>query len=653
MNNSNYQIKTLCFNTKYRKNRDTTQSHDCELYFPFDIKNILYLKLSSIELPNSYYVISKNNKSNNLGILLCEPIKYDKPISEGDIPQPNVKDDIRINDSVINYELTLKHNKYNKLAFINDITNLLYTSTKNDTKIIDMGYYDCTTFIDGITPETNEEINTTNTSNPIYNNTNITIINGVKGKGIVTVRHYYTNLMSFIFNNIGIMGLFANSSSIPIVDTDTNNLSNYNLDNIEILFENISYTGTNFFNKLNIELKKKLLINSGLNYPTTYTINIQRTYYNIQKKNVDIFKIQTDINVKFDINKGNTYTYIISLVDALTKNIIPYCKTKQGFIDFSKYNEIEININNTNSVNNIIDNKKIIINLPRKNMSIEEFLNEYSIALKNEFTTSNNDIIDSSIIINNKIDITMLRNYIKLNDNSVDVTEGIYAPDKFALMIQNTLNAYGNSGGEFKVEIEDGTFKTKVSHTGRNFRMFYRKDFIKNDGRYEQLQGDNSNSLLWTMGYREKYYGGGNYIVVDASDNPDTSENEGLITYTADDYYLYISEGIYNGENMNFYFLVDDGIVSGSKSNEIIIVQNDTYKSDNILTKIHMKGSILSIVFADPVNDGLQTRYYDQPVTIRRLKVKLIDDNLLPADLNNMDYSFSIEVGVLSKNAVA
>ena len=76
--------KTLSFNTLFRNNNIKTSSisTDCEFMLPLTIKNVISLKLTSLEFPCSYYTISDSLKNNIIYI------KEDTTNIEGNVVLP-------------------------------------------------------------------------------------------------------------------------------------------------------------------------------------------------------------------------------------------------------------------------------------------------------------------------------------------------------------------------------------------------------------------------------------------------------------------------------------------------------------------------------------------------------------------------------------
>lgn len=58
-------IQTIILNSLFREDYNNTTSHDFTIYLPYQLKNIISLRLSSIQLPNVIYCFS-NKKINNI-----------------------------------------------------------------------------------------------------------------------------------------------------------------------------------------------------------------------------------------------------------------------------------------------------------------------------------------------------------------------------------------------------------------------------------------------------------------------------------------------------------------------------------------------------------------------------------------------------------
>jgi hypothetical protein len=68
--------KVVCFNTLFRNNYETTNSNDVVWNLPFSLKNVVSMKLISIQLPIQYYMVSSVNKSNRFKIKLYNMVDF-------------------------------------------------------------------------------------------------------------------------------------------------------------------------------------------------------------------------------------------------------------------------------------------------------------------------------------------------------------------------------------------------------------------------------------------------------------------------------------------------------------------------------------------------------------------------------------------------
>ena len=113
------------------------------------------------------------------------------------------------------------------------------------------------------------------------------------------------------------------------------------------------------------------------------------------------------------------------------------------------------------------------------------------------------------------------------------------------------------------------------------------------------------------------------------------------------------SEGLYDGGGDRYVFLCLNDY-QYSRNDENVICFEDTSIDENILAKIPMVNGKLSLIIDE--NDGcslIKTRTYNGPVNIRKFNVRVLDKFGEIIDLNNMDYSFTLELEILyEKNKV-
>jgi hypothetical protein len=130
------------------------------------------------------------------------------------------------------------------------------------------------------------------------------------------------------------------------------------------------------------------------------------------------------------------------------------------------------------------------------------------------------------------------------------------------------------------------------------------------------------NTMGWILGFRQPLY----------LNICNCIESEGLFDGTGDRYiYVCLNDYQYNNNSNN--------IVGFDKS----------ILDDNIIAKIPMIDGKLSLII-DNNSSFIKTRKYNGPVNIRKLHVKILDKFGNIIDLNNMDFSFTLELESLYEN---
>jgi hypothetical protein len=107
-----------------------------------------------------------------------------------------------------------------------------------------------------------------------------------------------------------------------------------------------------------------------------------------------------------------------------------------------------------------------------------------------------------------------------------------------------------------------------------------------------------------------------------------------------------LSEGLFNcGGDRYFYFCLNDYNKNVNTTN-VVFFQNSTMKYD-VLAKIYLIDGKFSINIdenADDENNQTRTRKYHGPVNLQKFDVTLLDEFGRIINLNNMDFSFVLEV---------
>ena len=107
-----------------------------------------------------------------------------------------------------------------------------------------------------------------------------------------------------------------------------------------------------------------------------------------------------------------------------------------------------------------------------------------------------------------------------------------------------------------------------------------------------------------------------------------------------------ISEGVFDAAGDRYIFVsIDDYQYNNNVLN--IVCFDKTTIEKNIIAKIPMINGKFSMVIDDNSSPLTKTRKYNGPVNLRNLNIKLLDRFGEVIDINNMDYSFTLELEIL------
>ena len=131
------------------------------------------------------------------------------------------------------------------------------------------------------------------------------------------------------------------------------------------------------------------------------------------------------------------------------------------------------------------------------------------------------------------------------------------------------------------------------------------------------------NTFGWIVGFRS-----GNYINIDES-----ITSEGLFDAGGDRYiYVCINDFQYNNNPLN------------------MVCFDKSIFNEDVIAKIPMVNGKLSLIINDNNNALAKVRRYNGPVNLSRLQIKIVDHFGTIIDLNNMDFSMTIELQLLYEN---
>jgi hypothetical protein len=150
------------------------------------------------------------------------------------------------------------------------------------------------------------------------------------------------------------------------------------------------------------------------------------------------------------------------------------------------------------------------------------------------------------------------------------------------------------------------------------------KDILRFSLKFSQGINQNiMNTFGWIVGFRS-----GNYINID-----ETITSEGLFDAGGDRYiYVCINDFQYNNNALN------------------MVCFDKSVFNEDVIAKIPMVNGKLSLIINDNNNPLAKIRRYNGPVNLSRLQIKIVDHFGTVIDLNNMDFSMTIELQLLYEN---
>ena len=207
--------------------------------------------------------------------------------------------------------------------------------------------------------------------------------------------------------------------------------------------------------------------------------------------------------------------------------------------------------------------------------------------------------------------------------NYTDITD-------FCILLQTEINSQlGISPQRFIVTCDTKSYKITISNNTNNFILIFntpietilkkcRRKFVPTDGQRLQFCVDLEEiykKFGWIIGFRDESYIGNN---------------------------SYTTEGVYNGSYPNYiYFFLND--FNNSQAQNVFGMYSKSIIGDNILGMIPITSSSFYVNFNNGSDLIEKRREYFGPVRIQRLKIQLLNQYGDIINLNNMDYSFSLE----------
>jgi replicative DNA helicase len=106
-----------------------------------------------------------------------------------------------------------------------------------------------------------------------------------------------------------------------------------------------------------------------------------------------------------------------------------------------------------------------------------------------------------------------------------------------------------------------------------------------------------------------------------------------------------VSEGLFDGGGDRYIYLSLNDYHNNKNIDNIVGLQSSILNKD-ILAKIPMTNGKLSLII-DNTNNLAKIRKYNGPVNLNKLNIQVLDKFGNIINLNNMDFSFTLEVELL------
>lgn len=223
----------------------------------------------------------------------------------------------------------------------------------------------------------------------------------------------------------------------------------------------------------------------------------------------------------------------------------------------------------------------------------------------------------SKIKTNNIFEIE-INNNGTITNYEIIVPDGNYDNNTLQVYLNNTY--FYNSGlpndlSYIEYFIDNYSFKSKFKLTG-----IYPSNFCFTIKFNKDSNNNVMNTFGWIIGFR-------------------------LATYKTITNYIE-SEGIFDGGGDRYIYVSIDDYQYNNNTLNMVCFDNSIMEK-NIIAKIPMVNGKLSLIVDDNTCSLTKTRKYNGPVNIRNLFIKILDQYGEIIDLNNMDYSLTLELELL------
>lgn len=405
-------------------------------------------------------------------------------------------------------------------------------------------------------------------------------------------------------------------------------------------------------NKIN-NLKDKKLDDYIIEFFKKAQITIM-TISNLIFDHTSTNEIETFMNKIYKINKRENIALFTEMelmnhlndMDIIDK--IPLTNTNESYFNVNKRDYILKN--NTNTVFNVATNELS----PGDLNSIKRITQLLNLNINSCFRNNYYQCSSTEFLYNLPIEI---KNVSSMRLVSIEVPNSWYLfsskkkNNLFYIIVNNTSD---KSIKEYIIEIPDGNYNFENLEHYLNITYFYESEIdyplkhikftinpnslkssfeiINQDGNNEytfslkfslDINQNMINTSGWILGFRLA-----NYLNIDKK---------------------IVSEALFDaGGDRYIYLSINDFQYNNNTSNIVCFDKN--VLNEDILAKIPMDNGKLSLVINDNNNALAKIRRYNGPINLSKIQIKLLDQFGSVINLNNMDFSMTIELQILYEN---
>jgi hypothetical protein len=312
----------------------------------------------------------------------------------------------------------------------------------------------------------------------------------------------------------------------------------------------------------------------------------------------------------------NNSEYFPGVINPLNKRTITKClNIDTKFRDsISTTNSSDFTIQLSTKLNKVVSMELAAIELPLTFYGISESNGNNFLYIRINHTTDEYDSLDAEKIFiipdgnYNAVDLIHKINSIvspKKDDDS------LLEPDIIFSYLDFVLDITENGSGSGKVIIHTvGEFANTINSITLDFTR---------DIHGTPDSANIATRIGWNLGFIKPFYTGKIY---------------------------YISDSVIESKNTRYIYLsIDD--FNKSSNNPFISIFNQSILNDDVLARISIKGSHLSLVMDNDMTIVTEPRQYFGPVDIQRFRIRLFDEYGRILQMNGSNFSFCLKLNLL------